>query len=44
MQAMIRAMETLRIQYVCEQNKVKWSGVLALSVNACLLSQVSECL
>jgi hypothetical protein len=23
MQAMIRAMETLRIQYVCEQNKVK---------------------
>lgn len=23
MQAMIRAMDTLRIQYVCEQNKVK---------------------
>lgn len=26
MQAMIRAMDSLRIQYVCEQNKVKWAG------------------
>ncbi|KAH0521358.1 Guanine nucleotide-binding protein subunit alpha-14 [Microtus ochrogaster] len=36
MQAMIRAMDTLRIQYVCEQNKVPCLGALALPVNACL--------
>lgn len=34
MQAMIRAMDTLRIQYVCEQNKVPCLGGLALPVNA----------
>lgn len=36
MQAMIKAMDTLRIQYVCEQNKVPCLGRLALPVNACL--------
>lgn len=36
MQSMIRAMDTLRIQYVCEQNKVSAAGVLALFVDACI--------
>lgn len=38
MQSMIRAMDTLRIQYVCEQNKVSATGVLALFVEACVPS------
>lgn len=42
MQAMIRAMDTLRIQYTCEQNKVLYLRELAVSVSACLPSGVSE--
>lgn len=48
MQAMIRAMDTLRIQYVCEQNEVKrlwgvgprWEWVLSSSVSMCLNKKI----
>lgn len=41
MQSMIRAMDTLRIQYVCEQNKVSAVGVWILFVDTCVLSPES---
>lgn len=44
MQAMIRAMDTLRIQYVCEQNKVMCWRVMDPFVNACFPPLVSLCL
>lgn len=44
MQAMIRAMDTLRIQYVCEQNKVKCRGGIGPAWVACFPSLGSICL
>lgn len=43
MQAMIRAMDTLRIQYLCEQNKVQRLWGVALFVMACFPTLVSRC-
>lgn len=43
MQAMIRAMDTLRIQYLCEQNKVQGLRAIALFVIACFPTPVSRC-
>lgn len=43
MQAMIKAMDTLRIQYMCEQNKVQRLRGVALLVIVCFPSLVSRC-
>lgn len=43
MQAMIKAMDTLRIQYICEQNKVQRLLGVALSVIVCFPFLVSRC-